>query len=271
MLIQRLATSAITIIAIIVIIFFLPNWVFGLVATVLICLGLYEFYTMIEKKGIFIYKYFGILIGSLIPITIFLDFELTKSWELFFIVCLCLLMFILQFARPDSSEAITGISTTLFGIFYISWLFSFLIKIRFISDSYLADGKLLVSFLIMSTKAGDIGAYLVGTRFGRHILIPRISPKKSIEGFIAALIFCILSAVAWSGFLKGFAFVHILTLGVIFGILGQIGDLSESLVKRDCQVKDSGRLFPGLGGALDIIDSILFTAPIFYFYIKLLL
>lgn len=271
MLIQRLLTSAITIIAIIVIIFYLPSWIFGLIATLLICLGLYEFYTMIEKKGIFIYKYFGVLIGSLIPITVSIGFELTKSWELFFIVCLCLIMFILQFARPDSSQAITGISTTLFGIFYVSWLFSFLIKIRFISDSYLPDGRLLVSFLIMSTKAGDIGAYLVGSRFGKHVLIPRISPKKSIEGIVAALIFSILSALAWAGNLSGFAFVHIISLGAIFGVLGQIGDLSESLVKRDCQVKDSGTLFPGLGGVLDIIDSVLFTAPIFYFYIKLLL
>lgn len=271
MFIQRLITSILTIAAIIVIIFYLPNWVFGLVATALICLGVYEFYSMIEKKGIFIYKYFGILISSLIPITISMNFELTKSWELFFIVCLCLIMFILQFARPDSSEAITGISTTLFGIFYISWLFSFLIKTRFITDSYLPDGRLLVSFLIMTTKAGDIGAYLLGTRFGKHVLIPRISPKKTIEGFIAAVIFSILSALAWTSVLRGFTFLHILSLGAIFGILGQVGDLSESLIKRDCQVKDSGRFFPGLGGVLDVIDSVLFTAPIFYFYIKLLL
>ena len=107
--------------------FLLPQWVYAAVVIFLIGCGLSEFYGLIEKKGIFIYKYFGILIGMLIPLSIYFRFEPTKGWELFFIVTATLIFFILQFRRHDSSQAIVGISTTLFGIFYVSWFFSFLI------------------------------------------------------------------------------------------------------------------------------------------------
>ena len=99
--------------------------------TALIIGGLYEFFSLIEKKGIYIYKYFGMAIGIMIPLSIIFRFELTKSWELLFIVLALVSLFILQFKRPDNSQAIVGISTTLFGIVYISFFFSFLIKNHF--------------------------------------------------------------------------------------------------------------------------------------------
>jgi phosphatidate cytidylyltransferase len=100
--------------------------------------------------------------------------------------------------------------------------------------------------------------------------MPRISPKKSVEGALAGLIFNILGALASRQFLN-LPIPYLVSLGIIMGILGQLGDLSESLMKRDCQVKDSGRVIPGMGGVLDIIDSLLFTAPVFYFYMSTVL
>src|SRR3989338_3132858 len=153
-------------------IFFAPEMIFGVAIIAIIGIGLYEFFTLVEKKGIFIYKYVGIVLGLLVPLAIYNEFEFTKGWELTFIITVCLFLFVLQFTRKDSSQAIVGISTTFFRIVYVSWFFSFIIKLKFLDH-----GVLMVAFLILVTKMGDIGAYLVGTKFGRHHLIPRISPK----------------------------------------------------------------------------------------------
>jgi len=271
--ISRLISGVLLSLFVMLIIFVLPNWAFAVVATVLIILALYEFFTLVEKKGIALYKYFGTFIGALIPLSIYFKFEPTKGWELFFIVAACLSLFLLQFTRHESSQAIVAISATLFGILYVSWFFSFIIKLKLLSDASLGlYGASLVLFLLLVTKLGDVGAYFVGTYFGKHSLVPRISPKKSVEGALGGLIFSILAAYFAKALLplKVTAY-HPLILGFLLGVLGQVGDLSESLVKRDCQVKDSGTIIPGMGGVLDIIDSLLFTAPIFYFYIRFLL
>lgn len=106
------------------------RWVFNLSIVFFIVMGLYEFFTMLEKKGINIYKYFGIGMGTIIPLSILFRFELTKKWELLFIVLTLLFLIIMQFKRRKNAGVVVDISTTLFGILYISWFLSFLIKIR---------------------------------------------------------------------------------------------------------------------------------------------
>ena len=242
------------------------RWLLAFTTTMLIIGALLEFFNMVEKKGIYIYKYFGTAVGVIIPLSIYFKFELTKGWELLFIVVLLVTLFLLQFTRRENSGAVVGISTTLFGILYISWFFSFVVKINF-----LQYGSGILASLILITKTGDIGAFLVGTKWGKHALIPRISPKKSIEGTLGCLIFSTLTGMASHIFLPFFSYLHLAGLGCSLGIIGQFGDLSESLIKRDCQVKDAGNIFPGLGGILDIIDSLLFTAPALYFYMSIVL
>lgn len=241
------------------------DWLSGLLITIFIVLGLYEFFTMLEKKGIRIYKYFGIGMGAIIPLSILFRFELTKTWELFFAVLALLLLILMQFKRRENTGTILDISVTIFGILYVSWFLSFLIKIR-----YLVGGISFLATVLIITKLGDIGAYMVGSRFGKIPLIPRISPKKTVEGAIGGLIFSLLGALASRVFLK-LSYPHLIFIGIFLGILAQLGDLSESLMKRDCQIKDSGNIFPGLGGVLDLIDSLLFTAPAFYFYMSIFL
>jgi phosphatidate cytidylyltransferase len=260
MLTKRIISSAI-IIGIIVGTIFI-DWLCSLLIIVFIIIGLYEFFTICEHKGINIYKYFGIGMGIVIPLSIMSHFEPTKGWELLFIVLALFFLILMQFRRRQNSGVIVDISTTLFGILYVSWFFSFLIKIR-----YLPSGIGLLSTVLLITKLGDIGAYIVGMRFGKTPLIPRISPKKSVEGSIGGLLFSISGALVSKAFLH-FSYLHLISMGIFLGILGQLGDLSESLIKRDCEVKDSGNIFPGLGGVLDAIDSLLFTAPAFYFYIS---
>ncbi len=245
------------------------KWAFLFVLLALIMGGLYEFFYLTKKKGIPIYSYTGIIIGLFIPISIFMQFELTKRLELLFVVILLLMIFMMQFMRKNNANAIVGISTTFFGVLYVSWLFSFLIKIRFLLPGW--DGIGLLGFILLVTKMGDIGALLVGSSFGKHPLLPRISPNKTIEGSFGSFIFSTIAAILARSFIPAqfdFSLTQIAIIGVVIGGLGQLGDLSESLIKRDFNVKDSGNWLPGMGGVLDVIDSILFTAPAFYFYMS---
>lgn len=231
--------------------------------------GLYEFFYMVKKKDVPIYSYVGIFIGVLIPISIFTHFELTKNWELLFIVVGFLLILLMQFSRQDNRNAILGLSTTLFGVLYVAWFFSFLVKIRLMLPGI--EGIKLVGFILLVTKSGDMGAYVIGSKFGRHVLLPKVSPNKTVEGSLGAIVTSSLVAVAFRSFLPAeinFPLWQIAMMGAFFGGLGQLGDLSESLIKRDCGVKDSGKLLPGLGGILDMIDSLLFAVPAFYLYMS---
>jgi phosphatidate cytidylyltransferase len=238
-------------------------WVFNFGLLFIIALGLYEFFTMLERKNISIYKYVGIGMGMIIPLSIMFHFELTRKWELLCIVMVVLFLTMMQFKRRQNQGAIIGISTTLFGILYISWFLSFLIKIRLLDN-----GVGFFASLLIITKLGDIGAYLIGSRFGKTPLMPRISPKKSVEGSIGGLIFSILGAIISKPMLP-VPYIHLIFIGAFLGVLAQMGDLSESLMKRDCQIKDSAAIIPGMGGVLDVVDSLLFTAPVFYFYVSI--
>ncbi|MFH1338260.1 MAG: phosphatidate cytidylyltransferase [Candidatus Omnitrophota bacterium] len=239
------------------------NWLTNFVIIAFSLLALYEFFTMIEKKDIEIFKYFGIVVGLTVLLSVSIRFEITRGWELLFITLALLSLMLIQFKRYENSGVIISLSTTIFGVFYIAWFMSFLIKVR-----YLSYGVGLLATVILITKVGDIGAYLIGSRFGRHTLISRISPNKTREGFLGGLLFSVLAALAGKIFMPPyFSYPHLFILGLFLGVLGQLGDLSESLMKRDCGIKDSGNIFPGLGGALDCVDSLLFTAPVFYFWV----
>lgn len=260
MLVKRIISSAALIGIIAGVIFFAR--LCALTVTLFIIVGLYEYFGMLEKKGINIYKYFGIGVGAIIPLSIMFRFEPTRNWELLFIVLALFFLILMQFKRRDNHGVIVDISTTLFGILYVSWFFSFLIKIR-----YLPGGLGYLAALLLVTKLGDIGAFLVGSRWGKHPLLPRISPNKTLEGALGGLIFSVIGAFVSKPFLP-FDYGQLLVIAFGLGILGQLGDLSESLLKRDCQVKDSGNIFPGMGGVLDEIDSLLFSAPVFYFFLS---
>jgi phosphatidate cytidylyltransferase len=269
MLKQRVVSLACWILILWFVIFLMPKWVFAGAIVALVGIGLYEFFEMVSKKGILVYKYFGIITGCLIPLVAYIRFTPSAEIEFALIVTVCLCVFLLQFTRRDTEQALVGIATTIFGIFYIAWFFSFIVKIRVLPPLGM-DGRFLVLYLIIVTKSGDIAAYIIGTFFGKHQLIPRISPKKSVEGTIAGFMVSFVIAVIFRWLLPVVSFVHICIIGLLLSLAGQIGDLSESLIKRDCKIKDSGFAFPGLGGILDMIDSLIFTAPILYFYLRLI-
>ena len=150
-----------------------------------------------------------------------------------------------------------------FGVFYIAWMAGHMIPIR-----RLDEGAYLIFFLFLVTWANDTGAYYTGKFLGRHQMTPVISPQKTWEGAAGGLLGSIAAAFACRAwFLPSLRPPDALGLGLLFGIIGPIGDLCESLLKRSSGVKDSGGLIPGHGGILDRIDSLIFTTPAFYYYL----
>jgi phosphatidate cytidylyltransferase len=153
-------------------------------------------------------------------------------------------------------------ANTLFGAIYIGWLLGYAIWLQ-----GRADGPQLVLFLVGVTWAGESAAYLVGSSVGRRRLAPVLSPGKTVEGAIAQVIVSIAAALAL-GFwlLPACGLLGAAGAGVVLGVIGQVGDLAESAIKRSIGTKDTGDLIPGHGGMLDRIDSLLFNAPALYLY-----
>ena len=283
-LLGRLASSVILASLVLGTLFVMPLWTFALVVIAFVAAALYEFFTMVRHRGILVHRPLSVGLGvvftglvawrslvepGLVPTPVLGHGATAISWmwDIFWPATI-VIIFIRQFTRENTFEALGGLATTLFGLAYVAALFSYLFYIRTIDPT---QGAWLVLFLILVTKMGDVGAYTMGNLIGRHTLISRISPRKTIEGFIGAVIFGGVAAMACSAWLghqpifgQPATPALSLILGMFLGLIGQLGDLAESLLKRDCQVKDAGALMPGLGGVLDVIDSLLFTAPLFY-------
>ena len=162
----------------------------------------------------------------------------------------------------DEVPATEPAANTLLAILYVGWLLGYGILLH-TSPS----GDELVIFLVGVTWIGETSAYLVGSAIGRHKLAPVISPKKTVEGAIAQVVASVVSGAALGAWLLpqcGVAFA--LAGGALIGVIGQVGDLAESAIKRSVGTKDTGRIIPGHGGVLDRIDSLLFNLPAFYYF-----
>lgn len=253
--------------------FFLSVMVF-LAAT-----GLIEFYGIVNKRGLVCFNGCGIIGGTLLMVGTFLhlrgflgttgsparvnDFETT--FLILFVLGLCLR----QFFSRSNTAGILAISTTLFGLMYVPWLLNFIQKINFFHG---LDGRFYLLYFVLVTKFSDMGAYAVGSLIGRHKMIPRISPGKTWEGFAGAIVVSTAASVLFTRLLGdqmlGMNVLHAIILGVLLSVSAVVGDLIESIFKREAGVKDSGRFFPGIGGILDLLDSLLFNAPIMYLYLR---
>ena len=186
-----------------------------------------------------------------------------------------IIFFLIHF--KDSTQALVNIAVEFFGVCYVAVPLSVSLGILYplVKQGSAQDGRLWLVYLIAVTKITDVAAYFIGKIWGRRKLAPVLSPKKTIEGAVAGFFAAVLMSLFFS-FLANVVstsqfrlpFLEALFLGVLIGLLSQVGDLAESLLKRDAVVKDSNRL-PGVGGVLDMVDSLLLTAPIVYFYLKI--
>ncbi len=236
---------------------------------IVIFVGMLEFYGMMEAKGIKPYKAIGIISG--VALSWYVYFQNGVYANLFLTLGLLAIM-MLELTRRDGRNAIYHISTTMLGVFYVAFLASHLILLRELPLSVGLDyskGSSFVFLAFMITWACDTGAYAVGTLIGKHPLLPRVSEKKTIEGSIGGLLFAVGGALlgrAWFADYLGLQQAIILALGC--GVICQIGDLVESMIKRDADVKDTSGLIPGHGGVLDRFDGLFFTAPLLYYYLR---
>jgi phosphatidate cytidylyltransferase len=239
----------------------------------------WEFYRAQEEKGHKVFKQSGLFCGILIFANswYFLILNPRQAGFVHFgeelvLVFALLGAFIRLVVVPEEHRApITTAALTLLGLLYVPFLFNFVAFLA-LTPGNIELNRFLLIYLLAVTKFSDVGAYVVGSLMGRHKMIPRVSPGKTWEGFIGAIFTSLVISVALTYEMGEKIGALSLTSGIILGLLlplvSVVGDLAESVVKRDASIKDSGRSIPGIGGALDLIDSILFTAPVLYFYLQ---
>lgn len=230
-------------------------------------LSYYEFVLLLKNKEIFVNVWLGFL-GII--------FLLLNEYVYFFDLYSFLLLYVVLISGLElfrnSGSALKNIGGSLLGIFYIGLFASAVLGIREfyppVGDLYLRGGYLIISILA-AIWICDSAAYFGGLKFGKHKLFERVSPKKSWEGAIFGFIFSIIAMIAAKIIILNFlSWITVIVFGAIVGIMGQIGDLVESLFKRDSGIKDSSALIPGHGGIFDRFDSLLFSAPVILLYLK---
>jgi len=260
--------------------------IFTVLIAIISSLALKEFYALAEKKGYPTFKIWGIFIG-LIPFAAYIISSIDDNHKevlpaygfilvsLLFITVIAIgTLLLVLFSKRQN--AIASIGTVFTGFFYISFSFFTLILLRdFDLDFRFVEienfGLFIVIIMFCSIWVCDSAAYFIGRKFGKHKLLERVSPKKSIEGAVAGLIAStVFFPLATYLLMPEFNIIFSFMLGIIVGFFGQIGDLVESKLKRDADVKDSSNLIPGHGGVLDRFDSIIFVSPIVFIFLVIL-
>lgn len=264
-LMKRAATGLVFVAVLISSVWFGPYTFAGLFFVVGL-LALVEFYTLAAKGGFFPSRYGGLIIGAcvyLLNISVFMG--LWSSRILTLQLPLFLLLLIIELFRKKSQTA----GNSMFavgGIFYIVLGLACFVAIGFITGVY--HYQLPLGFLVLLWMS-DTGAYLIGSVFGRHRMLERISPKKTWEGFFGGLLVCLSVAAQLPRFLPVMNALEWMGLALVIVVFGTLGDFVESMFKRNVDVKDSGNLLPGHGGLLDRFDSLLLAGPVAYAFLVL--
>lgn len=246
-----------------------------------------ELFAMFSAAGIQGFRGLGVAAGCLMVVSAFAsgvnpgggEFSFLLDEHVVFVVCLAS-VFLVQMFGGKIENSVPAIACTLFGIWYVPYLLGFVARMFFVGASGLEvgnEGRLWVLYLVFVVKMGDIGAFFTGRKFGRHKLFPRVSPGKTWEGLaggVAASVVASVALIGLAGRFMGYGGdslwqAHAVSLGVCMAGVGVLGDMFESLLKRGCGIKDSSGLVPGMGGLLDVLDSLLFCAPLLYAYVQI--
>ena len=246
--------------SLILFILYAPPWLFLLFILLLTLLGLREFYALLLPGISQTQRAVGVLLGMLFPLSLYSRDPRCFIAALAFVI---LFLFIQALFRPEEFPVrIERLSKHLLGLLYVPFFFA-----HFILMHKLASGRAWVLFALVAVYFGDTTAFYIGRAWGRRKLAPQISPSKTWEGGLGAVGGSLAGSLIFKGlFFSQLPMVHALALGVGIGVIGQLGDLFESLIKRSAKVKDSGMLIPGHGGLLDRVDSVLFASPFVYYY-----
>ncbi|MEP7212598.1 MAG: phosphatidate cytidylyltransferase [Acidobacteriota bacterium] len=247
-------------------------WLFVVIAAIALAAGLFEFYSLTKKlelKADAAVAYIG---AALLFVTFLIDAPakapdlLLLVFALFVIALLITQTFRFQ---KDFTKMLAGVGVTLLGVVYVAFLGGFLIATRvgFEGHPYLSTHLLGFFFLVL--MGSDTGAYFAGKAFGKHKLIPKVSPGKTWEGLIGGLVAAALFAVlATLTFFRELPLQFSIPLALVMAVVGVLGDLAESAMKRGSNTKDAASILPGHGGLLDRLDSLLLNAPILYYFAR---
>jgi len=246
---------------------YLGGYYFFSFVVIISLLSFYEFSLLVRHKGANV----NLLLGGIVIFILLLNQFLGLVDPVDIVLLSSLALLTVELFRNKGS-AIFNLGSTFLGIYYIGIFSAALISLRefYSNDIYANDlGAYFIISIFASIWIGDSAAYYAGITFGKHKLFPRVSPKKSWEGAIFGFIFSVGTMIlAKVLVLNSLSWMNVIIIGIIIGTIGQIGDLVESLIKRDSGVKDSSSLIPGHGGFFDRFDSLLFSAPAIWIYLK---
>ncbi len=243
-----------------------------------IFLGVYEFCDILRGRGLTPYKSLAIISSLILGLNAYFQSHL---FTIITITALVISVSSAELFRRKKEEAIFHLSGTVFGVIYVGWLFSHFILLsqmprvlepityKNIFGIEIRLGTSLAMLPFVLTWTNDSAAFFIGRKFGKRKFFPAISPKKTWEGVIgggfAAILAAFIYHYLYASYLSWFDCV---ALGIVVGIIAPTGDLVESMIKRDVKLKDASAIIPGHGGFLDRFDSLLFTAPIIYYYLR---
>ncbi len=256
---------------------YLGGWALAALVAAVALIAAGEFYRMCEAKGRHPLSGLGIPAAAALVLLAAVRPELGPgaSGEAAAVALLLLAAVAAAiWARGAAGDPLVAVSTTVFGALYTGALLGYAVYLRHLPEVTGAwHGAALLFVPLLLTWSNDTFAYFVGRAFGARKLIPSVSPGKTVEGAVGGLLGTVAVALPYAHWLAGFptyrlSSLEAVVLGVLIAVAAQVGDLAESLLKRDAGVKDSGVLFPGHGGALDRIDSLLFTLPVAYLYFR---
>ena len=266
--------------------FLMPDIAAPVILSTLAAIMAFEFYALMTAAGIPNFNRYGILgCVALVLVTWCVGYYrgIDGSWDSIVLFLIVIGIFLRQFPQKHNPAPLQTIGGTLFGVLYIGLLWNFMGKLILFGrpidfPGIYWPGRWLLLYAVFAAKFTDIGAYLIGSMFGRHKLIPRISPAKSWEGvfggmaigtLVGTLLVWGLESSAYPLSSLGLTPLRAIPLGLFLSVCAVVGDLVESFFKRAATVKDSGGTVPGMGGTLDVLDSILFTAPGVYLFLRL--
>lgn len=257
----RVLSGAIAIPIVLGIVLYGSGWLFFALISAIVLMGVREFFSMTDRTGTAGYPMAAALLSFLLLLCFKFDGRYLPEWGA---VSLFTLFFAWAVKDNKVQSAFNQLSCTLLGVFYVAGLSGYFILIH-----ALEDGRSWLIFLFLIVWLGDSAAYYGGRKFGSRPLAPNISPGKTIEGALFGLAGSLAGGIiAKLMFFQGVSLLHCLLAALVCGIIGQIGDLAESVFKRAAGVKDSGAIMPGHGGVLDRIDSLLFAGPAFFLFYR---
>ena len=250
----------------------LAVWLFVALAAIALAAGLFEFYSLTKKLELKADTGVGYLGAAALFVGFVFDAP-TKAPELIILtfalfVAAVLVTQTFRFQK-DFSRMLTGVGVTLLGVIYVAFLGGFLVSIRTGFENGVNLSTHLLAYFFLVIFGSDTGAYFAGRAFGKHKLAPVISPGKTVEGLIGGLVAAAgFAALATVGFFPELPYKWSIPLAVVLAVAGVLGDLAESAMKRGSKTKDAASLLPGHGGLLDRLDSLLFGAPILYYFAR---